>query len=499
MTIVNGQVTVTDSQGNDSVATFQFTIGESVGDQDTEGDRDVSGFQPDGFTVPAGQVWEVKGLVETPRNVVVEGTLRMRPGATLRFVNVNESAFVGGGMDPVVSDVGLWVMGDGVLDALGTPRAAWNRTGSDPSWLPADELVLTPSARGDFGGGGFAAYSGGAVPQAHPRVPPAEVLNLTRDVVIEGTPGGRSHIFIRSTRPQTIRHVLVRHVGPRKAGIKVVGRWPLHFHHMDDASRGSVVEGVVVRNAGSHAFVPHMSHGITFRECIAYDVQEDAYWWDPADSSLPKEAPPDSFTNGTLYERCVAALVKPGDHHPTGRLTGFNLTQGTIPFSNRAIGCVAVGVVQRGHPSGFHWAEFQQGEAWVVEDCIAHNNPAHGIFVWWNVSAGRNHSVKRFIGYRNGEAGISHGAYVGEWLYEDAVLVENVLAGVLQHAHSRSESERIRYVRPTVIGSPVAFKEGDVNSLFASSPPVQVVGETVSDCTEFVTESADASTTFEFL
>lgn len=287
-------------------------------------------------------------------------------------------------------------------------------------------------------------------------------------------------------------------MGPRRGGLKVKARWPVHFHHMDDASRGSVVEGVVVREAGSHAFVPHMSHGITFRECIAYDVQEDAYWWDPADPNISKETPPDSFTNGVLYERCVAALVKPGDN-PTGRLTGFNLSQGTIPFSNRAIGCVAVGVVQRGNPSGFHWAEHQQGQAWVVEDCVAHNNAGHGVFVWWNVTVGESHSAKRFIGYRNGDAGISHGAYVGEWLYEDALLVENAQVGVLQHAHSRSETELIRYVRPTVIGSPVAFKEGEVNPTFASSPPAQVVDETVSDCPEFVGESGDRSTTFEFV
>lgn len=42
----------------------------------------------------------------------------------------------------------------------------------------------------------------------------AEVLNLTRDVVIEGRPGGRSHIFIRSCVPQTIRHAVVRHMEP---------------------------------------------------------------------------------------------------------------------------------------------------------------------------------------------------------------------------------------------------------------------------------------------
>jgi hypothetical protein len=44
-----------------------------------------------GFVVPRGEIWRVKGLVRSDKNVIVRGTLVMRPGDTLRFVNVREA------------------------------------------------------------------------------------------------------------------------------------------------------------------------------------------------------------------------------------------------------------------------------------------------------------------------------------------------------------------------------------------------------------------------
>jgi hypothetical protein len=495
MTTITGQVTVTDAQGNASSVPIQFEVAD--GSPSTGGDHEVTGFQPNGFTVPAGEVWEVRGLVETPKNVVVEGTLRMRPGATLRFVGVNELAFVGGGMEPLATDVGLWVMGDGVLDAQGTPKVAWNRSGSDGSWLAGDELVLAPSAHGDYGSAGFASYRGGAVPQAHASVPATEVLNLTRDVAIEGTSGGRTHVFIHSMQPQTIRHVAVRYVGPRKNGKKVLGRWGVHLHHMDDASRGSMIEGVVVRDAGSHAFVPHMSHGVTFRNCIAYNVQEDAYWWDPRTTSKPD--PSDSFTDDATFDHCVAALVKAGDEPNGLRLSGFNVSEGTVDFSNRLLGCVAVGVQGNRNSAGFGWQESQQGAVWVIQDCVAHNNSQDGAFIWWNTPSGRVNTTTRFTAYRCGNAGIELGAYMGVWNHEAPLLVGNAQSGVLQHARSLNANERIRYTSPIVVGegvTKVAFQEGE--PVFFDNPPVIVCAASVDGCGALVDESRHPTTTFEF-
>lgn len=398
--------------------------------------RSVSGFVAEGFTVPAGEVWSIDGLVETDGNVVVYGTLVMRPGDTLRFVNVDESAFVGGDTPPVSTDVGLWVEGHGVLDARGTPKVAWNRTGTDPSWSPADELVVTPTATGDFGSDGFASFTmGSPVPEASGHR--AEVLNLTRDVNIEGTSGGRAHIRFTSSQPQILEYVGIRHMGPRQMASDgythdVAGRNPLHFHMMDDDSRGSVVRGVVVRDAGGHAFVPHMSHGISFVDTIAYNVWNDAYWW----PRLPADAPPDKTipTHDTLYLRAVAALVH-AEGAPLGdrlRLAGFDLSGGE---GNAIRDSLAVGIQGSRQASGFGWTSGVDG-VWQFSGNVAHNNRYDGLFVWQNND--NAHVVENFLTYHNGDVGVEHGAYANVYHYRDALSTDNPV-GIRVHALSRGE------------------------------------------------------------
>lgn len=85
----------------------------------------------EGFTVPADEVWafhpDADTTVETTDNVVVEGTLVMPPSSvdvvhTLEFVGVDETQMVGGGMEVIDADVGLWVVEDGQLDLQGARR-----------------------------------------------------------------------------------------------------------------------------------------------------------------------------------------------------------------------------------------------------------------------------------------------------------------------------------------------------------------------------------------
>lgn len=396
----------------------------------------MSGFVAGGFTVPATEVWSVDGLVETDGNVIVNGTLVMRPGDTLRFVHVDESAFVGGDTPPVTTDVGLWIEGDGILDARGTPKVAWNRTGTDPSWSPSDELVVASTATGDFGSNGFASFTmGSPVPEAGGYK--AEVLNLTRDVNIEGTPGGRAHIRFNSSQPQTVEYVGIRYMGPRQMGSDgythdVAGRNPVHFHMVEDASRGSIIRGVVVRDAGAHAFVPHMSHGISFVDTIAYNVWNDAYWW----PRLPAGIRPDRTipTNDTLYLRSVAALVR-ADGAPLGdrlRLSGFELSGGD---GNVIRDSVAVGVQGSREASGFGWASGVNG-VWEFSGNVAHNNRYDGMFVWQNNS--NPHVVEDFVSYRNGNAGLDHGAYGNVYHVRDGLSMDNRI-GIRVHALSRDE------------------------------------------------------------
>jgi hypothetical protein len=407
-------------------------------------------------------------------NVVVKGRLVMRPRSAaqvhqLVLQGANEHRFAGGGMDVLPSDVGLWVVGAGALDLAGAPRRAWTRAAGslaagatsltlvdDPSgWAPGDELVVTPTLA-PAGDSTFTAHDTAVVKSvsgrrvtldralefAHPgvdlgvdagssRIQTAEVLNLTRNVRIEGTAGHRAHIFIRATRPQSLKGVAIRHMGPRKPTSdgfteSVLGRYGLHFHMADNGARGSVVDGVVIRDTGSHAFVAHQSHGVTFRDCISHDTIEDAYWWDGA----PDTRTPGPPSNDIVYERCVASLVRYDPDFRGFTLTGFMLGRGS---GSVARDCVAVGVQGSVNAAGFQWPEGSEG-IWTFERCVAHNNAKNGIFVWQNT--GKTHLVTQFTAYHNLGAGISHGAYNNRYSYRDSALYGNVEGAMQLHADS---------------------------------------------------------------
>lgn len=435
-----------------------------------------------GVTVePGGELLFQPSASRTLRstgNVVVKGRLVMRPASAsvdhlLVFEGVDEAGMVGGGMDVVKADVGLWVMGTGVLDLVGPARRAWTRvTGAvaagtarltlkdAPSgWRPGDELLVAPTLAPDQPDN-FKAYSSAKVRSvsgrtvtldrptsfAHPavdirtdagagRVQAAEVMNLSRNVRIEGTPGHRSHIFIRSGRPQTLKGVAIRHMGPRKKAEEftelVLGRYGLHIHMCGDGSRGSVVDSVVIRDTGNHAFVPHLSNGIVFRDCISHNTFEDAYWWDGA----PDTRTPGSPSHDILYERCIASLVQYDPPFRGFTLTGFSLGRGN---GNVITDSVAVGVQGDTNAAGYQWPEGGEG-IWKFQGNIAHNNGNHGIFTWQNT--GKLHVISRFTAYHNAGAGISHGAYNNRYTYRDSTLYGNRGGALIIHADSWGGSQ----------------------------------------------------------
>lgn len=440
-----------------------------------------------GVTVERGGVLifdpERETTLRTSGNIVIEGLLEMQP-ATHRvshrivFEGVDEEGFQGKGMDPLETDVGLWVVGSGRLVVAGARKSAWLRT-ADPvptgarsielsreplGWHAGDEVAITPTlAPPDpnfataFDVRRIRAVRGRVVElesptsYAHPSIEAggrsltAEVLNLTRNVAVGGSPTGRSHVFIRSTRPSTIAYAALPDMGPRKGGEKIAGRWPLHFHHCADGSRGSLVEGVVVRNAGSHAFVAHASHGVALQDCVAFDVTEDAYWWDHEDR-VGTDA-----SNDILYADCVAALVRVGDEIGQYRLTGFKLEAGT---GNVARGCVATGVQGAVTTSGFHWPEPPLAGVWEFQGCVAHNNVADGIFSWENDGQG-NHDIVEFVAYRNGRSGIEHGAYANRFHFLGGLVADNGSDGIANRARSSSLDRDVSFRGFTIDGGGV--------------------------------------------
>ena len=423
-------------------------------------------------------------------NVVVNGTLTMRPNnvavkQTLRFVGVNELGFVGGGMTPVASDVGLWATMNGVLDVAGTAKTSWARLAANVpagatsialaappvGWQVGDLITIVPTNRGESGSYDERTITGIAGPlvtlsapttHAHPLVDlgpgftvGGEVLNLTRNVNIEGTATGRAHIFVSSSQRPSLAHVALRHLGPRKptgvivypSGVPtpvtagVVGRYPLHIHMMEDASRGATFTGVVAHLCGNHAFVTHNSHGVTYTGAVAHDIFDDAFWWDP----------PPAVTHDTTYQSCVASLLRCSPAFEGYRLAGFALLAGS---GNRVLDCVAVGVQGNVNSSGFTWPEMPSTSAdvsvWEFRRNIAHNNRIAGIFTWQNTWAA--HTVQDFVCYGNGVAGIQHGAYVNTYTYRNGWLVGQP-TGVQLHSLGGSVFERIRIDGSNLSGS----------------------------------------------
>ncbi len=453
----------------------------------TNCDRVFTGGQSlTGFTVPADEVWcldpGVSTTIDSSANVVVNGTLVMRPASPavihrLRFVGIDESKFVGGGENVVGSDVGLWVMGAGRLDVGGAKKTPWTNaqaisagassiTLTEPpvGWKVGDEITITPTAaptvtehHDTYDSATITAINTTVVSlstpvrNAHPAVAvtPAktqfpEVLNLTRNVQIEGTATGRSHIFIRSTRPQSIGYAQIRHMGPRKPNpeyaylnqgysLKVLGRYGLHVHHAEDGSRGSLIEGVVMRDNGNHSFVPHLSNGITFRQNIAHDVMETAYWWDGADENRSEGDP----SNDILFDRNVASKVTadPLSGRDFIELSGFWIGRGGPPtfggdVQDVAIGNVAVGVAGGDRASGFIWPADSEG-IWRFEDNVAHNNREDGAFFWQTTSS--VHPIDRFVSYHNGRYGVFSGGYSANTHWNDAVLYGNGITQLFGH------------------------------------------------------------------
>jgi hypothetical protein len=418
-----------DVQGNQVSGTVPVTLEESgPSDADHVFTGEVS--MPNGFVVPEGEVWEfdpdVSTTVRCEANVEVWGKLRMKPANAnvkhrLIFENFDEDDFDFG--DPgdhtvAPNDVGVWVMHNGTVDWQGAPKTAWTRlTGAASAgstsiqvqdatgWRVGDELVVTATSPNNVW-----AYSrrtitsingntiglNGGLQNSHPQITlkpglvrTAEVLNLTRNILIQGQPSNRSHvIFHHNHTPEapTIRYVELAYMGPpgREDAFEGTSRYALHFHHMMDNSQGTLVEGVVARDGANHAFVPHTSHGITFRDCISHENRGTAYWWDSDGTPGRRDQVP---THQLTWERCVASAVR-------GRwIEGFFIGFGQ---DNVCRGCVAVSVgdnaIAVSGGAGYTWPE-HNGPVnnicdprihWVFEDNEAHNCDGAGIYYWHN-------------------------------------------------------------------------------------------------------------------
>jgi hypothetical protein len=304
---------------------------------------------------------------------------------------------------------------------------------------PGDSVELRNGACLCFGAGGSADWQGTPTSTWSDD---GRVQNLERDIEITG----RGHIrFEHGSRTSMIRYVEID-LQPDVA----LAEYPLHWHHVGNGSRGTLVEGVVVENSTNRAFVPHASHGITFRDTIAKDVTGSGYWWDPPPFQSTDES---NNSRDITYDHALVDGVKPfpGDHGH--RLAGFTLGAGS---GNAVINSAAMNVSGGQNSSGFHWPEHshRQPGVWVFRNNVAHHNTSDGIFIWQNNN--NEHVIDGFRGYANGRSDIEHGAYKNRYDYRN-LTVETVQVHALNWTVTGGEIGAIEAKKHALQGSSITF------------------------------------------
>ena len=358
--------------------------------------------------VPAGTTAKIVGDIELRGDLVVEGLL----------TGIDRFTLKGNGFQ-------IEVRNGGQLDLRGIAKSGWVRGVAPTGWEGGDRILTAPTQAGRYALSDFHSGSPGVVNLADGRTIVAEQFNLTRSITIDSV---SRIMFHMGAGRQVLKHIAVTNSG-------LTGKlafYPIHFHFNGDSTRGSTVEGVVVENGRFHAFVPHASHGITFLDCVAFNTTGDAYWWDPP----PGKGDTSNDSHETVWHHCLAASVSQLPGSTDHRLTAFSIGAGS---GNRCVDCTAVGVRGGKNSSGFLWSE---NSVWDFRGCVAHNNPATGIFTWTN--SANSHVIEAFTAYHFGRAGIEHGAYKNQFSYRNVSLTasapvdsgSDATQAVRQHANS---------------------------------------------------------------
>ncbi|CAA9412988.1 MAG: hypothetical protein AVDCRST_MAG64-2436, partial [uncultured Phycisphaerae bacterium] len=365
---------------------------------------------------------------------------------------------------------------------LGAAKTAWTRAGGSVAagarkfavhdatgWRVGDTIVIVPTETPPDEGFGWddatqmprdpfapkferrkvVAFDGGVItvdaPLTHDHLEvatgtgkrwTAEVANLSRNVRVEGAPGKRAHVFIRSRRPQSVRYVGGRHLGPRKVQDGrsrpqlVSGRYGLHFHHCMDGSRGSLVEGCAFYDIGNRVYVPHMSHGVAMRGNVAFASMEAAFWWDFQE-----------VTHDTTWDGNLVALVLPNGVD----LSSFGMTLGQGDGNVARRNVVAYGHTGDPHNHGAYVWDADNEGVWAFEDNLAHSNRC-GLFVWQNT--GLNHTIVNHESYNDAVA-IFHGAYANAYTYTGGY----VYNGRVEVKATSGNSSGVRFEKMTFDGA----------------------------------------------
>ena len=96
----------------------------------------------------------------------------------------------------------------------------------------------------------------------------SEVANLSRNVIIESAdPGGvRGHTIYHQFSSGGISYARFAHLGKEN----VLGRYPIHFHLVEDTMRGSGVVGAAIVDSHNRWITLHGTQYLLVRDCVGY-------------------------------------------------------------------------------------------------------------------------------------------------------------------------------------------------------------------------------------
>jgi hypothetical protein len=323
------------------------------------------------------------------------------------------------------SDVGLWLLDEGMFSAAGAPKKAWSflhesAGPGDPTftvedasgWSAGDRIALTPSAERSerdhfqqFDEGVIAAVDGNKVTlQSAPEHGHAgcadclrrgEAIDLSRNVIVRSADdGGHAHVMVAQRARLQLDSVELRWLGPEwpEAGGRCGGpqrRAPIYFHQQDDAAQGSFVRHSAIWGGQSHFVIVERSHGVELRDVAGYDALGNGFelFFDHVGCArCERDFAPRVRMREVLAAKVGVPLREDGCLRIVHRHTGIAVSGGEGSGCER---CVATGVGYLGggaDVAGFSWQEGGSGRPldFVFDGNVAHNNRNHGAFIWHN-------------------------------------------------------------------------------------------------------------------
>jgi hypothetical protein len=363
-------------------------------------------------------------------NLIVRGRLdygafddRVRADVTAEivFTGMDDGAVVGTPDDAEIdaasppieaTDVGMWVVDDGIVTAAGQRKRAWTRLAADAArgerrlvveeawgWRAGDRIFVTPTSPNgitsydDFDDSVIAEVSDTELTLAESLgyehhgcvecLRRAEVGNLSRNVSIRSLDtSAHAHVFVAGNGVLQLDSVELRWLGPEpRCGDEddppAERRAPIYFYRQDRASERSFVCHTAVWGGGSGGYVQEASHGVHVEEVVSYDASGAAFRLLEGSSG---QAPRD-----TVFTRVLAARVgiprRPSDcNRISHNFSAFRIEAGD---RSGCAQCVAAGVGRSGSGNalaGFRLVALDAREI-TFRDNVAHHVRGHGVFM----------------------------------------------------------------------------------------------------------------------